>query len=467
MRAAPLAGLLVALLSSACTASATPDRPGVILVSVDTLRADRVFPWGGDPSESPTFRRLAQESIVFEHAYSTANETLFSHASIFTSKVASHIGNLDYDLTIPDGMPTLAGTLSAAGYRTGAVVAGGHLGRIFGLDDGFEEYAEGRWWGSFQETVPMALRWLDQPEGEGKLPFAFVHGYDCHIPYLKPVVFGRMVAPGYDGRFLELSHDPHFYEKVYRGRFYPDFELEVVENQAGSTLLDPGTYARLAEYAADPTHEFLELSARDLEWLRGSYQSAAFYADLWLEVLLTELDERGLLDTSVLVVTSDHGEELLDHGYFNHRSTLRDATTRVPLLVRLPGGRGGGRRVSAPVSTLDIAPTLLALSGVARPDGMEGTDLSPCLEGDCAGSIAYSEGVLDMVSVTDGRWRLLVDGAPAADPAMDALVAAGDTASTHLYDSSEPDGPDRATDPALADVVARLRAAIQQARARR
>jgi choline-sulfatase len=459
--------MLLVLLSSGCTPPNPPPPKAIVLVSIDTLRADHAYPWGADAAQSPTFHRLAAESTVFEHAYSTANETLFSHASIFTSKIASHIASVDYDLTIPDDMPTLASTLASAGYRTGAVVAGGHLGRVFGLDDGFGDYVEGRWWGSFQETVPMALRWLDDATTEGKPLFLFVHGYDCHIPYLKPSVFGRMQTPAYDGPFLELARDPHFYERVYQGRYFPDFPLEVVKNAAGATLLDPQTYDRLEAWAADATHAHIDLDARDLAWLRGGYQSASFYADLWLGVLVHELDMRGMLETTTLIVTSDHGEELLDYGFFNHRSTLRDATTRVPLLVRMPGARDGGGRVPGPVSTLDIAPTILALAGVSRPEGMEGRDLSACLTGNCDAEPAYSEGVLDMVSVTDGRWRLLVEGAPAADASMDALIAGSDPTAIHLYDNTELDGPDHVADPALADTVQSLRAAIQRTRATR
>jgi arylsulfatase len=451
---------------AACNAPASRPAPppAIILVTVDTMRADRASPWGARPEQSPTFDRLAKDSIVFEKAFSTANETLYSHASIFTSKIPSHIGSVDYDLTIPDGMPTLASTLAGAGYRTGAVVAGGHLARIFGLDDGFQDYFEGAWWGSFQETVPMALRWLDDASSEGKPMFLFLHGYDCHIPYPKPGVFSRIETPGYESQLLSWAQDPKFYERVYEGRYYPDFPLEVVENSAGATLLSPGIYERLAAWAADPDHEYVEFDEADLAWVFGTYRSAVFYADLWLGVLMAELDARGMLDTTTLVVMSDHGEELLDHGYFNHRSTLRDAATHVPLLVRMPGGRDGGRRVPGTVSTLDVAPTVLALAGVARPGGMEGRDLGPCLRGACEGAPAYSDGVLDMVSATDGRWRLVVEGAPAADPLMDELIAGRDPTATRLYDSTEEDGPDHSRDPALAATVELLRAAIQQAR---
>lgn len=153
----PLAALTSLL--AGCGAAAEPPPPrGFIVVSMDTLRADHLSPWGAPPGASPTLGRLAEESVVFERAYAQANETLLSHGSLFTSRIPSHVAPVDYDFTIPAGMPTLASEMSAAGYRTGAVVASGHLARVFGLDDGFADYVEGAWMGSFQETVPMAVR---------------------------------------------------------------------------------------------------------------------------------------------------------------------------------------------------------------------------------------------------------------------------------------------------------------------
>lgn len=411
---------------------------GVIVVSIDTLRADYTSPYGAPADATPTLARLAEESVVFEHAYSQANETLFSHGALFTSKLPSHVGPVNYDWTIPDDVPTLAEAFSAAGWKTAAVVAGAHLARVFGLDDGFAEYTEGERWGSFQQTVPMAVRWLRQRKDDAAPFFLFVHGYDCHAPYPKPGPFRKLALPGYQGPLLEQLFNIRFYEQIYQDTWYPDFDVSPIQTPGGRQVLDPGSYARLPAYAASNTGT--KLSEDDLRFLKGSYAVGALYADLWLGVLLNELARLGLDETTTVVVMSDHGEGLLDHGFMNHRQTLLDEATHVPLLVRAPGVPAG--RVSEVVSLIDVAPTLLEMTGVAGLPEAEGRSLVPCLEGEskevCGAPVAVSEGVLTQVSATDGQYRLVVRGLAADDPELDAAIRSQDPRIEETW-TGEPD----------------------------
>lgn len=467
--AVPLAVLIVA--GTACgekpkageEATRPPPR-GTILVSMDTVRADFTTPYGAAADATPSLAALAEEAVVFERAYAPSNETMFSHGALFAGRIASHIAPVDYDFTIPDGTPTLASRMGAAGIRTGAIVAGGHLDRVFGLDDGFDTYTESTEWGSFQGTVPMALHWIDQAIAAGEPFFLFVHSYDAHTAYIKPGVFARMSTPGKWSSFGAILFNPLFYEAVWEDAVYPDFPLVPTENAKGTSILAVDIYDRLPAFAQQPGVRKIPFSAEDRAFTVGTYRSAVFYADLWVGVLMEELGRRGLLDTTTVAVMSDHGEALLDHGFFNHRHTLRDVSTHVPLIVR-PAGGTKATRVATPVALLDLGPTLLEMAGATPDAAMEGRSLVPCLAGACPpGRPPYSEGALGEASVTDGTHRLVVEGMRPTDPGYDHAVATGEGVHFHLYEAASGEREDVAGDPANAATIARLREAVLEAR---
>lgn len=447
----------LALVGTTLAACDEEPRPrGIVVISIDTLRADHTTPYGADAFATPTLARLAREGTVFERTYAQANETLFSHASLFTSQLPSHLGPVDYNLTIPDGTPTLASTLHQAGWKTGAIVAGGHLSRVFGLDDGFTDYVEGHRWGSFQETAPMAARWLADA-AEGEEPFLlFLHSYDCHAPYTKPHVFGRQATPGYDGVMVDRVHDSITYERIFQDAFYPELSMEQVENDRGSRILSPTVADDLAKHALEQGVKKITLSKDDKAFLTGLYDSGVLYADLWLQVVLDDLERLGLTETTTIVVVSDHGEGLLDHGYFNHRDTLHDAATQVPFIVWRPDATTRGVRQREVTRLLDVAPTVLSLAGVDPPPTMQGTNLAPCLDGGPCNTpgTAYSEAILNQVSVTDGALRLTVSGAPAESDGMTARLESPAPAFALLWDAGGKPGtetplPLLEADPAL------------------
>ena len=419
---------MIALLAAlaACDGTQQPAPPaGLVVISIDTLRADQASAFGGPAGRMPNLDALAEDAVVFSHAYAAANETLFSHGALFTGRLASHVAPIDYDFTIPDAQPTLASAAQAAGWRTGAAVASGHLARVFGLDVGFDDYLESRFWGSFAETVPLAGRWLDRHLlDEQPAPFLlFVHSYDCHGPYTKPGPLGRLASPGYQGPMLSVLKDHLLTERLYRDRFLPGVALSRIQNQNQQQILTPDVYESLRERYAEGAGT--PLTPDDIGFLTGLYETAARYADMQLGILLEDLDQRGILETATVVVLSDHGEGLMDHDYFSHRATLRDAEVHVPLLIRPPGGISGGRTVERAVSLVDVAPTLLSMAGLAVPASMEGEDLSSCALGQACPSPGYaiSEAALDIVSITDGQRRLLItDGEESLFDASDAPV---------------------------------------------
>ncbi len=436
-------GAVLAVSLAACNTRPAPR--GIILISIDTLRADHTTPYGASGTATPTLARLAAEGTVFERTYSQANETLPSHASLFTSQLPSDLGELNYDLTIPDGTPTLASALSAAGWRTGAIVAGGHLARVFGLDDGFSTYFEGRRWGSFQETLPMATRWLADAKESDQPFFLFLHSYDCHAPYTKPGVFGRLATPNYEGPLLDRVHDSLTYERIFNSAYYPELPLSQLQNSKGSRVLTPEIHGRLARYARQPDVPRITLGAEDQAFLKGLYGSAVSYADLWLQVLLDDLDRMGMRETTTLVIVSDHGEGLLDHGFFTHRDNLQDATTQVPFVVWRPDATARGVRQKEVTRLLDVAPTILGLADVEAPATLQGVNLQHCLDGGRCNTpgTAVSEAVLETISVTDGVLRLTVEGAPAHSEAMDRRLDSLHPTFAHVHDASGAPGTEK------------------------
>ncbi len=443
-------GAALALAGSAC---ADPPRPrGVIVVSIDTLRADATSPWGAPPEQTPHLSRIAAGGVRFDRVWAQANETLPSHASLFTSRMPSQLGPVTDELTIPDGTPTLAGALASAGYRTAALVAGGHLARVFGLDDGFQTWVEGQPWGSLQETVPMALRWLEQAPADQPF-FLFIHGYDCHAPYVKPFAFGRLGSPGYSGPLLPYAYDPHTYSRLYGRAFFPDFPLEVHPTARGTPMLRRVEHEELPRWATRDDVRRIGLNDEDLGFVRGLYQTSATYADLWLGVLDEGLTRMGLDQTTVLVVLSDHGEGFGEHSFFGHRTVLQDATLQVPLVVRRPPPAATGVVVHDVVRLLDVAPTLLELEGVPVPAGMRGRSLAPCLDGGSCGpaKVAVSEAVFGEISATDGTLRLSLEGVRPGDPAAPGLLRSPSAGSARLWDASGPPGTERARPIAAVD----------------
>ena len=341
------------------------DEMSFVVISMDTFRADHLGALDASGrSLTPNLDALAAESVVFSRAFAQSNETLFSHTALLTGQNPSRWGELSYfSYRLPPDAPTLAAVLSRAGYQTEAVVAGGHLSPGFGLTVGFQRYQSMQEFSGFQETVPRAGERL-AALAEGDRPFLmFVHGYDTHSPYIKPGVLFQPDTPDYQGEMRALSRNPLTVERIYGETYYPDFQPAGVLGEDTRSDSDIEASSALARYAED--HPGQSLSADDLAFLQGAYDAAVRSADFFVGVLLSDLERLGLAERTVVVVLSDHGEELLEHGFFNHRFSLHDESLHVPLLIRVPGQDASV--VSDPVALTDVMPTLLSLADVAAP----------------------------------------------------------------------------------------------------
>ncbi len=415
MTAPLLTGGLGALLAGCAGSAAAPaGPPNIILISIDGLRGDR------RPEVTPTLSRLAAEGLRFERAFSQSNESLFSHSSMLTGRYVSELGAPDYrTFTLGEDAMTAAEILGLYGYATGGFVAGGHVKGVYGFDQGFSVFRDSHDFGAFFHTAPEALEWVDERAREPF--FLFLHGYDCHRPYPHAGVFHHAFGADYRGPVDEMMGGVRATEQVYDGVYYPDFPLERFTHAVGDPIIDPDGYLRIATWAEEQGGG-VPLSEADLDHLRDHYDGGALAADLQLERFLESLEERGLLENTLVIATSDHGEDLHDHGFFNHRAVLRDSTTRVPLVIWgapiAEALRGTTRGELA--QAVDVLPTLLAAAGAEAPAGLPGRDLL----GDApAPEIVFQEGVLDQFAARSARWRLVMTGVPLAFEGFDAALA--------------------------------------------
>jgi len=423
--------LLLAASAAACApATATgPQPPPIILVSIDTLRADRLGAWGNPGGLTPSLDRFAAEAVVFERTYSQAGETLFSHASLFTSRYPSELGRLAYDFVAPEGDPTLAEVLGHYGYQSAAFVSGGHLAPGLGLERGFDLWRSLVDWGSLHETGPAALAWLDRrletDPARAEQPFLlFVHGYDPHHRYLKPPPFGYLYTDAdYRGVGEEAAARLNGTAMIFDGWLHTPQRVAELLDFREPRLFGAPMKARLAEAVAGGEPGSKQLTARDVQHIRRIYDGAVSYADAWFGLFMAGLQRRGLLDEAVVVVLSDHGESLGERGLFNHRYSLSDEDLHVPLMVRLPGGEGGGRRVGEVVELTDLMPTLLEIAGAAPPAEIRGISLGGALAGGAhPRRAAFSEGAFRQVSARSLEARLTYEGVGADSPWLTGLL---------------------------------------------
>jgi len=330
------------LLAGSCSGGAGKPPPNVVLLVWDTCRADRLSAWGHPRPTSPHLEALAAKGVRYARCSTPAPWTAPAHASLFTG-LAMHRHGLEVGRgdRVHAGIPLLAETLGKAGYETAAFTANSYVSDLTGLSRGFR-FLENVWdpgtGAQDADRVLAAVKsWLEirkpDPAKEGPF-FLFANFMDCHLP-LRP--------PRHD---VEAVREP---------------DLSMQDLQAASLLDQPDALAHLLgiRLVAEGT----------LRGNRARYDGAARFLDRKTAELLDLLRERGFLGDALVVVTSDHGENLGEHGMLDHRISLWDTLLRVPLVVHRPGRYEGGAVVQAEVSLMDVYPTILAECGVPVPEG--------------------------------------------------------------------------------------------------
>ena len=372
----------IALATSIACGPRETTRPNVLLVSIDTLRPDHLGCYGAPSSPSPAIDALCRESLVFDQAIAHAPSTLPSHASMLTSLLPQHHGaSFSERRPLAEDHLSLAETLQAAGYRTASFNDGGQVGKVWGLDQGFDVYESGDS-DRFAPIVERALGWLDREVvGEDAPFFLFLHTYEVHHPYTP--------APE-DVATLEERRGLASYE----GWLGPTVGVKELRR------INQG---------------WIELDAADRQYVETTYDAEILAMDRAFAKLVTGLVERGLWEETVVVFTSDHGEEFGEHGKMGwHAHTLYDELLKVPLVVKpaAPDADGwAGRRMRPQVRLIDIAPTVLALAGLEIPSAFAGRNLRPVVAGEDT-STPYavakrdSPGDTAPTAVRGNRWKL-------------------------------------------------------------
>lgn len=336
--------------------------PNVLLISVDTLRPDHLSSYGYERSTSPTIDRLAAEGVLFEQHVSSTSWTLPAHAAMFTSLVDTVHGCFETDRVLAHDRVTLAEHFSEAGYQTAGFFAGPYLHPAFGLGQGFEVYEDCTSYGQALAELPTEAWSMDRAVmqashrdvtnptvydrvsawlgGRSDDPFfLFVHLWDAHFDFMPPPPYDTMFDPDYDGEVT--------------GR---DFFFDSSINAA--------------------------MPERDLHHLIALYDGEIAWTDHHIGLILADLERQGVLDDTIVAVTSDHGTEFFEHGGKAHRMTLFDEVIRIPLILRYPPRLDPGLRVARQTRMIDLAPTLLDLAGLPPARQAMGHSLAAASSGE-------------------------------------------------------------------------------------
>jgi len=326
-------------------------RPNVVIIVLDTLRADRLSCMGYNRSTTPRIDAMAAQGSLYRQAFTTCFWTLPSHASLFTGLHPVQIAATSETLHLPESNTTIAEVLGEAGYRTAAFVCNSWVSKERGFAQGFQEFRE-MWRAEYQAgadttsgsmetlTVDRLKPWIARTAA-GKQPFfLFVNLNGVHLPYrpAEPHASQFLRDPGYDPKRVE----------------------ELSRLTSGWSHLVGET----------------PLSETDYRILNDLYDGEVAWADAQVGGILDALEKAGILDRTIVIVTSDHGEHLGEKDRMDHMSTMYEPALRIPLVIRYPRAFLAGTQVDDLVSITDIAPTVLDQCGAA--------DLAPALSSEAA-----------------------------------------------------------------------------------
>jgi arylsulfatase A-like enzyme len=332
-----------------------------VLVSVDTLRADHLGCYGYKRETSPAADSLAKDSALFLNTYASSPWTLPSHVSMMTSLHGVHHQVYHEDEKMAPDLITLADTLRSQGFMTSAFTDGGFVSRVYGFSRGFDSYQERGDGVLIHNSAELIWReaseWLDA--NREKDFFLFLHTYQPHNPYVCPHPYGTM--------FLEEN-------AVWRS-------IDLMGHLGGYA----GIYSELAE--------------EERRNIIGLYDGEIRYTDEALvKPLIGKLKELGLYDSTLIVLTSDHGEEFFDHSSWAHGHHLYDEALKVPLIIKFPKARFKGQKFGPIVRLIDMMPTILEDLRVSSVKlAIDGKSLFPILRGKERGDRTFLADVGDNI----------------------------------------------------------------------
>jgi arylsulfatase A-like enzyme len=342
-------------------------RPNVLLVSIDTLRADHLAAYGYERETAPSLTRFAREGARFANSYAQASSTVPTHASLFTGRYPFQHGSYHVGLPVRDEELTLAERLRRLGYRTFGGASSVRFRGKAGFDQGFEVFERFDELAKNERSEALTDRFLEWLQAVDEPWFAFVHYFDPHQPYAPP--------------------------EPWRSQWHPGLERPRPEGTSDYLYFQDGPDRVVPEGV--------------LDYLRALYDGEILFLDAQLERLVAALAPEPGTSGTLVVVTSDHGEEFKEHGGFSHSRRLHEELVRVPLLFWWPGRIPAGTVLERPVQTIDVLPTLLELVSGESPEALPGRSRAPELlaGGEPASeSETASEPVLAQIRAS--RWAL-------------------------------------------------------------
>jgi arylsulfatase A-like enzyme len=330
-------------------------RPNIVLIAVDSLRADHMSCYHYPRLTTPHIDNLARQSTLFENTYSAFIPTTSAYASMLTGRdvFSTQVVALRHQGPLRPEVSTLAEVLRGEGYNTTCVGFTGNPS-----SRGFDNYLEYEGWGSWNEgrspkaqnLNDVALPELDRLARKRKPFFLFLRHMDPHAPYLPPAPYERMFYHGNEADPSNSSMQPVMAFKPFRDFF--------------ATWMPPGI--------------------TDKDYVIAQYDGAVAYLDACVQAIFTALASRGILDETILVFNSDHGETLYDHEcYFDHHG-LYEPTLHVPLMIRYPARVAAGKRVAGFNRHQDLMPTILDLAEIETELDFDGRSLRPLMTGEVA-----------------------------------------------------------------------------------
>jgi arylsulfatase A-like enzyme len=386
------------------TTGAPKTKPNILIYTIDTLRADHASLYGYTRDTTPFLKKLGAAGIIFDDCEAQATWTKASIASLMTSVYSfTHGITADSD-TIPSGAPALGEQLRAAGYVTASIVASPWVGRATGLQRGFDYLLESpvilrnRTEQADRGTDSAALNrvvfpWLDRHHDEPF--FLYAHATDPHAPYRPP--------PPFEGKFDNPAHTAEF------DRIYSSFTTK--HEYGGGAMINR---AMCSKAGVDPDRFIREAEER--------YDGEILHNDHSFELLVDKLRQLGVLDNTLIVVLSDHGEEFWDHGWTAHGQSVYQELSHCLLMMWNPRLLPVARRVINPVQLIDVMPTVLDLVGLKTPEFAEGQSLVPLAKGQTfrrRGMVVSSrfgavkpaglvpENSTDSFAIIDSKWKFI------------------------------------------------------------
>jgi len=351
----------------------------VILISIDTLRADHLGCYGYARETTPNIDRFRRDAVLFRQAIAHAPSTEPSHASMFTGLIPAHHGALFVPRRpIATNVATMGEILKAEGYHTISYNGGGQVAAAFGFGRGFDEYVSfpnvNRYVEqTFSGKVKLMIEWLNK--NRDKKFFFFLHTYETHHPY------------------TPQKEDLALFESGYAGTLPAEISVDLLRQiNSGERALD----------AADRAH------------IVNCYDAEIYSVDRAFGVLVKFLKDRGLYHNTIIIFTSDHGEEFGEHGKMGwHSHTLYDELLHVPLIVKFKDSQFAGQVVTPQVRHIDLLPTLLDVLDIPGSDPFEGVSLiewfaHPRKQTLFAVSERDSKQAVNPLSIRTAQWKLYI-----------------------------------------------------------